>query len=256
LSNLPERYFYFGASSGPLQGIFGATSGLGQGYLIILLKIANLTVVFSPLPYFKNLLTIDDEWPDLHIGIATGDPAAFRRLIAIYFPVLCAFAAKYLPDSALVKDIVQEVFIKLWRQRNDFQSVHGFKGYLYTSVRNGCLNALRNKERLEARHNRAANFLESETVGVDQVITDIVESEYLALIYRAVRDLPEKMQQIFYLSYREGLSVKEISLQLHMNIKAVKRQKYRALVTLRRKLGGRQGALGLALLSAAVTFAA
>ncbi len=181
---------------------------------------------------------MDDDRPDLHIGISSGDPTAFRSLILLYFPVLCAFAGKYLPDEALAKDIVQEVFIRLWSGGHTFTTMQGLKGYLFVSVRNGCLNSIRDRERMEARHAKALG---------DQSTADIVESEYLALIYRAVLGLPKKMQEIFYLSYREGMSVKEISLYLGMNPKAVKRQKYKALVSLRRKLGGSQGALILAM---------
>lgn len=181
----------------------------------------------------------DDNWPDLHRGISEGDPSAFRTLISVYFPVLCAFAEKYTPDAALAKDIVQEVFIRLWSQRPAFQSLGGLKGYLFVAVRNGCLNLIRDRERLEARHQRAAPEAED--------TAPIVESEYIALIYKAVRDLPEKMRVIFYLSYEKGMTVKQISLQLQMNLKAVKRQKYRAVQALQKRLGRRPGSLVLIL---------
>lgn len=203
--------------------------------------------ILNHLKEFNNHPSFDDEWPQLHIGISTGDPTAFRKLIAIYFPVLCAFADKFVHDPAQVKDIVQEVFIKLWSQRSDFSSVQAFKAYLFTAVRNGCLNAIRNRERLEARYSRAADEMDEQEDGVERILHNIVEAEYLALIYRVVREMPEKMQQVFYLSYKDGLTVKQISLQLHMNLKAVKRQKYRALVALRKKLGGQTGAIWLVL---------
>jgi RNA polymerase sigma-70 factor (ECF subfamily) len=59
--------------------------------------------------------------------------------------------------------------------------------------------------------------------------------ENLALIYQAVRTLPPKMREVFILSYREGMTVKQISLHLNMKVKAVKNLKYRTLVTLRSK---------------------
>lgn len=182
---------------------------------------------------------MDDDRPDLHIGISSGDPTAFRSLITLYFPVLCAFAGKYLPDEALAKDIVQEVFIRLWSGGHTFSTMQGLKGYLFVSVRNGCLNLIRDRGRMEARHAKARD--EQNDMDI------IVESEYLALIYRAVVGLPKKMQEVFYLSYREGMSVKEIAHYLNMNPKAVKRQKYKALVSIRRRLNGNQGALLVAL---------
>ncbi|TDW96579.1 RNA polymerase sigma factor [Dinghuibacter silviterrae] len=176
---------------------------------------------------------------DLYKGISEGDPSAFRALIALYFPVLCAFAEKYTPDAALAKDIVQEVFIKLWSRRPVFESLGGLKGYLFVAVRNGCLNLIRDRERLESRHQKAAPEPEDN----DRLLQNIVESEFIALIYKTVRELPEKMRVIFYLSYEEGMTVGEIALRLKMNLKAVKRQKYRAVQTLRKKLGRRPGTL-------------
>jgi RNA polymerase sigma-70 factor (family 1) len=166
--------------------------------------------------------------------LSEGDPAALEELVNTYFPVLCRFAEKFLPDSSLAKDIVQETFINLWKTRKSFESLSSLKSFLYTSTRNGCLNHLRGMERQENKHLAAAARDPRE---MDSVLTEIVRAESIALIYDTVRSMPEKMQEIFFLSFQEGLTVKEISISLDMNIKAVKKQKYKALVILRSKFG-------------------
>jgi RNA polymerase sigma-70 factor (family 1) len=182
---------------------------------------------------------------ELLYRLSQGDPAALEELVNAYFPVLCRFAEKFLPDSSLAKDIVQETFINLWKARKSFESLSGLKGFLYTSTRNGCLNHLRGREREENKHLAASSL---DPLEMDSVLTEIVRAESIALIYETVRLMPEKMQEIFYLSFQEGLTVKEISISLDMNIKAVKKQKYKALVILRAKFGSNREPL-LALLT-------
>jgi len=183
--------------------------------------------------------------PELLARFARGDQRALEELIRDYFPVLCRFAERYLPDSSLAKDVVQETFIKLWKGRGSFESVDALKGYLYVATRNGCLNLNRGRERQESRHLEVA----AREAGVaDPVWTEMVRAENIALVYRIVRGLPPAMQEIFYLSYEEGLTVGEISERLGMKLKTVKNHKYKTLVLLRRKFGAQRGPL-LAVLS-------
>jgi RNA polymerase sigma-70 factor (ECF subfamily) len=164
--------------------------------------------------------------------LSQGDAAVFREVIEEYFPILCRFAQQYLPDASLAEDVVQEVFIKLWTARINFDNYKALKGYIFTSTRNGCLNLSRGRDRQEHRLQDAFG----QDPGItDSVLTEIVHMENLALIYQAVRTLPPKMREVFILSYREGMTVKQISLHLNMKVKAVKNLKYRTLVNLRSK---------------------
>lgn len=162
--------------------------------------------------------------------LSNEDPAALQLLIETYFPILCRFAEKFLPDQSLAKDIVQEVFIKVWNNKPSFDSIMSLKGYLFTLTRNGCLNMIRSRERQENRHMTAAA---KDPSTVDPILADIVRAEYIAQIYQVVQTLPPKMQEVFYLSYEEGMTVRAIAQQLNMDVKAVRNQKYKALVTLR-----------------------
>ena len=175
---------------------------------------------------------VDDE---VLTRLSERDPAALQLLIETYFPILCRFAEKFVPDSSLAKDIVQETFIKVWNNNPIFDNVMSLKGYLFTLTRNGCLNLIRSRERQENRHMMAAADHPVETASV---LTEIVRSEYIAQIYQVVETFPSRMREIFYLSYEEGLTVRAIALQLNMDVKAVKNQKYKALVALRSRFKG------------------
>ncbi|HRQ50054.1 MAG TPA: sigma-70 family RNA polymerase sigma factor, partial [Agriterribacter sp.] len=75
-----------------------------------------------------------------------GDSAALHYLIRIYFPVLRRYALQITRiSSAEAEDVVGEVFVKLWERRTRFTHFGEVKGFLYTSVRNACLNVARDK---------------------------------------------------------------------------------------------------------------
>lgn len=166
--------------------------------------------------------------------LSEGDSVALETLIRDYYAVICRFAEKFLPDSSLAEDVAQESFIKLWRSGRTFDTLTALKAWLYTITRNGCLDTIRNRGRLNERHQRAAA---GEQEAMEPVLTEIIRAESLSLIYRFVRDMPEKMRQVFLLSYREGMTVSEIATLLGWKVKAVKKQKYKALVALRGRFG-------------------
>lgn len=171
---------------------------------------------------------------DLLRRFSDGDPAALEALVAAYFPIMCRFAEKFLADPDSAKDVVQEAFIHLWNGRRPFATIASLRSYLFASTRNGCLNYIRGRERQEGKHQAATALDPTE---MDSVLTEMVKAEFLSAVYDTVRLMTPQMQEVFYLSFREGLTVKEISIHLNMNLKAVKKQKYKALVILRNKFG-------------------
>ena len=194
----------------------------------------------------SELFTLPEE--ELLSRFSVGDPAALETLIRSYYPVLCRFAEKFLPDASLAKDVAQESFIKLWKSDKSFDSLQALKAYLFAITRNGCLDMIRNRSRLDNRHQQAAADIEE---AMEPVLTEIIRAESVALIYQAVKAMPVKMQQVFILSYREGMTVSEIAVHLGMNLRAVKKQKYKALVALRGRFAKRREPL-LSLLTTVV----
>lgn len=188
----------------------------------------------------EHLSLQEEQFP---AGASVEDPDIFEKLIRSYYAVLCRFAENFLPDSSLAQDIVQETFIKLWKSGKSFDSIKALKAYLFTITRNGCLDMIRSRSRMDNRHQQAT-FDSEETT--EPVLAAIIRAESIALIYQAVKAMPPKMQEVFILSYREGMKVSEIATQLGMNVKAVKKQKYKALVALRGRFAqNREPLLGL-----------
>ena len=171
---------------------------------------------------------------DLFIRLCDRDPRALDHLMRSYFPVLCSYAEQFVADSALAQDIVQEAFISYWQHAGKFESFGKIKAFLYTITRNGAISQLRKRRRDRNKLSGAIPVLSTAVPAADSTI---VQSEYLAKINLAVQQLPVKMQEVFRLSFEEGLSVDEISRQLGITPKTVRNQKYKSLVLLRKRFG-------------------
>lgn len=157
-----------------------------------------------------------------------GDEEAFRRIFDRYHARLCYFAGRLLPPGQAPDDIVQEAFVQLWQKRNRFHDLPAIKAFLYTVVKNHCLNIL--------RHDRVArkygDLLQQNRPEAD-ASQGIIEAEALQSIYRALQKLPAGCRDVLHLSYFEEMKNKDIAMQLNVSVNTVKTQKKRALQILR-----------------------
>ena len=138
---------------------------------------------------------------------------------------LCLFSNKYVEDIEMSKDIVQEVFIKVWEDQIEFKSENNVKSYLYTSVKNKSLDYLKSKvfrstSRLSKIKLEKIEELESDAF----FFREVVLSESSNFIENAVNTLPNKCAQIIKLSIK-GLSNAEIADELDLSINTIKTQK-------------------------------
>ncbi len=194
-------------------------------------------VIFKVAP---NRYTLQAE---LISQIKKGKQKAFNEVFHHYFHPLSAFAYKYVNDVAVVEDMVQEVFISFWEKRGDFDHPAALKSYLYTSVRNRCLNHLKHLA-VEKKHEPALLYqLESEQHFSRQVI----EEETFRYLLGEIRNLPEASREIMILALN-GLKNPEIAEELGISVNTVKTQKKIAYAKLKDKLGPRMGLLLLFLL--------
>jgi RNA polymerase sigma factor (sigma-70 family) len=76
-----------------------------------------------------------------------GSPDALQSLLKQFYSPLCLFAERLLADRAAAEDIVGESFIKLWNKRTDFETMQNLKAFMYITVRNACLNHLKQAKR-------------------------------------------------------------------------------------------------------------
>ena len=166
--------------------------------------------------------------------INRGNKGAFKELFDHYFNALATFGYKYVPDLPVVEDMVQEVFISCWEKRGDFTHINALKSFLYTSVRNKCLNHLKHQAVQKKHENALINELESD----HRFANHVIEEETFNLLHAEIKDLPKSAQEIMILALN-GLKNQEIADELGVSVNTVKTQKKIAYSKIKDRLGHR-----------------
>lgn len=153
---------------------------------------------------------------------------AFKKLFNEFYPSQVMFAYKLVNNMPEAEDIVQEVFLNIWRSGAGFKNEITFKSYLYLSTRNKCIDFYRRKKIQNQE-------LDSKILSIEDT-NIIVKNEAYELLYKAIQKLPPKTK-IVILKSLEGLSLQEVADFLDISINTVKTQKKHAYKTLRELYG-------------------
>jgi len=153
----------------------------------------------------------------------------YKEIFELYYQGLCYYASGYISNGESVEDIVQDVFIAMWERKEKLTKINNIKAFLYTSVRNSCLNIQKHQQ---VKNSYDQYLLHSQTLTIDP---EIVEEEVYIKLYNEIEKLPPSCRNIMLLSL-EGLKNKEISEMLDISINTIKTQKKLALSKLRSKI--------------------
>lgn len=173
-------------------------------------------------------LGIDTE--DIIQKFADGQEKAFRVLYEKYTPALRYFAAKYVDREAMVDDAVQDVFVSLWEKRKDFKTENSLKSFLYTSVKNCCLNLIRHRK-VQDRYTEVVLQEEQQ----ESFLNNILEAEIFELLLNVFNELPPACREVYRLSL-EGKKHEEIAQELQITVNTVKKHKNNANHYMRKRL--------------------
>ncbi|UCJ08591.1 RNA polymerase sigma-70 factor [Chitinophaga pendula] len=169
--------------------------------------------------------------PALLVLLQEGDPSAFREIYDRYWEVLYRQASKKLGDREDIRDIVQEIFLSLWRGRQVLQVQESLLQYLYTALRYKIIDHYRQREvrvrYYEAVFVTADDSIVPEALGY-QELNNLVEAEISAM--------PPKMKEVFLLSRDEELNAVQIAARLSLSHQTVRNQISTALKRLRARL--------------------
>ncbi len=177
----------------------------------------------------ENQLKNDKE---LTRKICKGDSTAFEKLFYQYCQNLINFAYRFAKDTQIAENIVQDVFLKIWQNREQLEPSKNIKIYLYTAVKNRALKLQRHieVERHYTENINGTNF--STPTPEDKKIQNEIEES----ICQAITQLPEKAGIIFSMNRFDNLTYKEIAKIQNISIKTVETQMGRALKFLRNQL--------------------
>jgi len=152
----------------------------------------------------------------------------FSSHFQTHYRPLCLYALRLLNDTNDAEDIVQDVFTSLWNKKENIKDIYSVKSYLYTAVKNSCLNHLR----------KTSQFTDIEDIDLIDESSEnekIYRSELEAKLWKMIDELPGRQREILLMAKRDGMSYKEISEKTGISVKTVENHVTRALHTLRKK---------------------
>ena len=157
----------------------------------------------------------------------------FESLFRSEYKGMLFYAIRYVKEEEAAKEIVQEAFINLWEKRESIIPEKEVKSYLSASVRNRCLNYLRDNKRYAGTLRSLGGLLPLPSAGeYDQ----LEFRELSRQIQDAIDELPEKCREVFRLNRFEQMKYQQIADHLQISVKTVETQMSKALAHLRTRI--------------------
>lgn len=147
------------------------------------------------------------------------------------------FARKYVSVET-AEDIVHDIFLKIWDTKSTIVIENDINNYLFTMVRNACLDHLKSQSVAQS----AANNILTQ-IQLDEVIMngssndyDYFDDEFYENVYTIIEKLPDKQKQVFEKSYLKEQKHTDIAKELNISVRTVETHIYKALKFLRKNI--------------------
>lgn len=145
---------------------------------------------------------------------------AFTQLYLHFGKKLIQFAVSLVRSKEIAEELVEDVFVKLWGNRNNLTEIESLTVYLYVAVKNRSLNSLSQK----AKELITAPFDYLDTT-LDEFASDpydiMITSEMMASMQQAIDELPPRCKMIFKLIREDGLKYKEVADILNISVNTI-----------------------------------
>lgn len=180
---------------------------------------------------------------DAHLAAAFigGDGESFAALMDRHMPMVYKFAYRYAGNADATNDIVQDVFIKVWKNIKKFDQEKNFKTWLLTITKNTALDFIKKKKavpfsRIEEGETDLDAFIAPYVEGPDLPDELLSRKQTKAELERILQDLNPSYRTVLLLRYMEHLKFREIANELQEPIDTIKSKHRRALIQLRKVL--------------------
>ena len=151
----------------------------------------------------------DKDWPR---GLKDNPQKAFEHIFRVMSPKLYRFAFAYLMNAHVAEDIVQDAFMKLWMIASSLPDETNINSYLYSSVKNSCLNYYKHLQVEDSNKTKLTEAL---------IFTGILEYEdnhlLLEKVQECLQQLSEQQRKVLELKIFQGMSYKEIARELNIS---------------------------------------
>lgn len=160
-------------------------------------------------------------------GLKAGENSAYEWLYKLHYSILCKFANTFVNDTYIAQSVVNDVFFALWQNR-DILEIRSLRQYLLRSVRNRCLNYLKQQGRQDGIETNVDAAIEKATP-----MERLLEKELDIKIAASMAALPQLTSNIFALSRFNRMKYHEIAQHIGVSVDVVKYHIKQALLRLR-----------------------
>lgn len=160
-----------------------------------------------------------DNLEDKLLALAAGSHQAFRQIFDFYRNRVFGYALRYLKTEELAEEIVQEIFLKLWLNREKLHEISNFGGYLRRLSVNRVLDEIRSQHSKRNAVLKSINDWNEEDTSMEKKIYD---KDSAAYIDKLLLQIPKQQQLVYRLCHIEGLKQKEVAEKLQLSTSTVK----------------------------------
>lgn len=172
---------------------------------------------------------------ELLYQLANGSPVAFRSIFDQYYETVVSRANSLIQDVNLSRDIGQEVFLSLWKNRRSLPEKMVLEAYLRRAAITRAINLVKSRKHHISAGEEPLSFVKTSTPDPQQIIDS---DEKVAAINNCIDQLPQRCKEVFILNRIEKISHKMIATQLGISTKTIENQMTKALKFLRKCIYG------------------
>ena len=179
-----------------------------------------------------SYLNTDVQTSELLSNFINGDTTAFSKLYNLHVNLLYNYGCKLTTDVELLKDCIQEVFIKIYNKRTELDTVANFKSYIIISLKNKLCDESRKR----------VNLSDVAVDELDVVSSDNIEKDYIdnekelldnAFVTKILDQLSPRQRKAIVLYYIEEKKYEEICIIMDMNYQSVRNLIHRGISKMR-----------------------
>lgn len=171
-------------------------------------------------------------------AIANGNEIAFKTIYDAYFKKLSAYLYKLCKSNDATEEMVNDVFLKIWKNKSSLSHIESFEAYLFTMARNKAIDYLRKLA-------KDTNLITELTAQIQESHNEIEEkfdaTALQKLIEQSLTQLSDQKRKIFKMSKEEGYSYDEIAAEMQLSKSTIKNHLSETLKHLKKQVDPESG---------------
>jgi RNA polymerase sigma-70 factor (family 1) len=171
-----------------------------------------------------------EDLKSLVTAVASGNQKAFRALFDLYSPKIFSFALKLTRSESTAEEIVQDVFMKIWINRNALHEIAYFPSYLYVITRNHSFNLLK---KIAQEKKAGMEMLGQQSELHEETEQTIIYGDYQHILNNVIERLPPQQKLVYGMCHGQGLKYEEVAQRLNISRFTVKTHMQQALRTIK-----------------------